>query len=109
MQLSSQGPTHDEIDFEFLGNLSGQPDIVHTNVFTLGKGNREQHFYLWFDPTLAIHTYSITWNPKHIMCCLLHSWTPSQISIQMSTHTLFKKIFLFYYIYINAILESVNK
>ncbi|KAL1372003.1 hypothetical protein AAHE18_01G172300 [Arachis hypogaea] len=65
--LRSDGISWDEIDFEFLGNLSGDPYVVHTNVYTQGKGGKEQQFYLWFDPTANLHTYSILWNPAHIV------------------------------------------
>ncbi|KAJ4709353.1 Xyloglucan endotransglucosylase/hydrolase [Melia azedarach] len=71
--LASQGLTWDEIDFEFLGNLSGDPYIFHTNVITQGRGDREQQFYPWFDPTADFHTYSILWNPKTIVFYVDHT------------------------------------
>ncbi|GAV80288.1 Glyco_hydro_16 domain-containing protein/XET_C domain-containing protein [Cephalotus follicularis] len=65
--LSSDQPNRDELDFEFLGNVIGQPYILQTNVYADGFGNREERIYLWFDPTKNYHTYSILWNLHQIV------------------------------------------
>ncbi|KAG6547846.1 hypothetical protein Mapa_010663 [Marchantia paleacea] len=56
-----------ELDFEFLGNVSGKPYILQTNVFSEGKGGREQRIYLWFDPTAKYHEYGFMWNQELIL------------------------------------------
>ncbi|TVU38795.1 hypothetical protein EJB05_12183, partial [Eragrostis curvula] len=60
-------PQRDELDFEFLGNRTGQPYIIQTNVYHNGVGGREMRHSLWFDPTADFHSYSILWNAKNIV------------------------------------------
>lgn len=55
--------THDELDFEFLGNIKGRDWRVQTNVYgngSTGRG-REERYFLPFDPTFEAHRYSILW------------------------------------------------
>ncbi|XXG71119.1 hypothetical protein AAC387_Pa07g0446 [Persea americana] len=64
---SDTGPERDEVDFEFLGNRTGQPYTIQTNVYKSGVGGREMRHILWFDPTEDFHTFSILWNNHQLV------------------------------------------
>ncbi|KAG6497534.1 probable xyloglucan endotransglucosylase/hydrolase protein 28 [Zingiber officinale] len=61
--------THDEVDFEFLGNIRGREWRVQTNVYGNGSTavGREERYGLWFDPTEDFHQYSILWSHQRII------------------------------------------
>ncbi|OIV89774.1 hypothetical protein TanjilG_02906 [Lupinus angustifolius] len=41
------GPERDELDFEFLGNRTGEPYLIQTYIYTNGTGNHEMRHQLW--------------------------------------------------------------
>ncbi|XXG66687.1 hypothetical protein AAC387_Pa06g0211 [Persea americana] len=61
--------THDELDFEFLGNVKGKPWRVQTNVYGNGSTSRgrEERYLMWFNPAREFHQYSILWTPNNII------------------------------------------
>ena len=68
--MKKENDDHDEIDFEFLGNLTGGYHYytLHTNIFVNGVGNKEEQFRMsWYDPTTDYHNYTIFWNPYMVV------------------------------------------
>ncbi|KAG1342704.1 Xyloglucan endotransglucosylase/hydrolase [Cocos nucifera] len=61
--------THDELDFEFLGNIRGKEWRVQTNIYGNGSTaiGREERYGFWFDPTEDFHKYSILWSHDRII------------------------------------------
>ncbi|XP_021742373.1 probable xyloglucan endotransglucosylase/hydrolase protein 28 [Chenopodium quinoa] len=60
---------HDEIDFEFLGNIRSKEWRVQTNVYGNGSTSvgREERYTLGFDPSDEFHRYSILWTEDQII------------------------------------------
>uniref|UniRef100_A0A0E0EVE2 Xyloglucan endotransglucosylase/hydrolase n=1 Tax=Oryza meridionalis TaxID=40149 RepID=A0A0E0EVE2_9ORYZ len=61
--------SHDELDFEFLGNIKGREWRVQTNVYGNGSTSvgREERYGLWFDLTEDFHRYAILWSHDRIV------------------------------------------
>ncbi|GJN35381.1 hypothetical protein PR202_gb24152 [Eleusine coracana subsp. coracana] len=58
---------NEEIDFEFIGNVAGQPYTFHTNLYAPNVGNKEVEFQPWFDPTTSFHIYTISWSSSMVV------------------------------------------
>ncbi|CAM8942137.1 unnamed protein product [Rhodiola kirilowii] len=59
---------HDELDFEFLGNIRGKDWRIQTNIYGNGSSvGREERYGLWFDPAEEFHQYSILWTESLII------------------------------------------
>ncbi|KAG6521257.1 hypothetical protein ZIOFF_018368 [Zingiber officinale] len=61
--------THDELDFEFLGNVEDKDWRIQTNIYGNGSTarGREERYLVPFDPTEEAHSYSILWTPDYII------------------------------------------
>ncbi|CAL4924017.1 unnamed protein product [Urochloa decumbens] len=61
--------SHDEVDFELLGNRLGHEWRVQTNVYGNGSTSRgrEERYLLPFDPTLRPHAYAVAWTPTAVV------------------------------------------
>lgn len=61
--------THDELDFEFLGDRAGRPWRLQTNVYGNGSTSRgrEERYLLPFDPAAAAHNFAVSWSPRAVV------------------------------------------